>query len=386
MTASHMQAIATGADAPATDHDLTRIAAAVAALPALPAALRGQRYGPKQNTVSWLLAKTSAHTRRAYFGDLSDYLAWCDGHRLDPLTARRADLDLYASQLRSRYSASVRTVARKLAAISSWYAYLLQNSTADEAHAPAGNPASAVKRPSLARLKSPTAGLTPGQVAALEYWADREVDVRRDVYAANPSVGRAQRYLAAARDRALIRLLSSLGLRVGEAIALDLASLSYNRGHRTIRYTGKGNRPRERALDASVLEALDDYLRLRATVTGARITEMTGPLFATNVPGPAGRLSEPTVHRLVRRLARHAGIPTDRLSPHSLRHAYATTAREEGAPLEDVQDSMDHADTRTTRGYDRDRYNLDRDPARLVGARYARDRHRYIQDQTAPAD
>jgi|GEM_PF-4041773 len=56
----------------------------------------------------------------------------------------------------------------------------------------------------------------------------------------------------------------------------------------------------------------------------------------------------------------------------SLRHAYATTARKEGAPLEGAQDSMDHADPRSTRGYDRD-------PARLVGARYARDRHRYIR-------
>jgi integrase len=75
------------------------------------------------------------------------------------------------------------------------------------------------------------------------------------------------------------------------------------------------------------------------------------------------------VFRLVRRLARDAGIAGwERLSPHSLRHAFATTARAEGVPLEDVQDAMGHADPRTTRRYDRDRHNLDRDPAYTISA------------------
>jgi integrase len=79
------------------------------------------------------------------------------------------------------------------------------------------------------------------------------------------------------------------------------------------------------------------------------------------------------VFRLVRRLAREAGIAAaDRLSPHSLRHAFATAARSEGVPLEDVQDAMGHADPRTTRRYDRDRHNLDRDPAYTLAAARAR--------------
>src|SRR4029079_13100051 len=62
----------------------------------------------------------------------------------------------------------------------------------------------------------------------------------------------------------------------------------------------------------------------------------------------------------------------DRLSPHSVPHAFATTARAEGVPLEDVQDAMGHADPRTTRRYDRDRHNLDRDPAYTIAAARAR--------------
>jgi integrase/recombinase XerD len=81
------------------------------------------------------------------------------------------------------------------------------------------------------------------------------------------------------------------------------------------------------------------------------------------------RIDRQAVFRLVRRLAKEAGLPeADRLSPHSLRHAFATTARAEGVPLEDVQDAMGHADPRTTRRYDRDRHNLDRDPAYTIAA------------------
>ena len=86
-----------------------------------------------------------------------------------------------------------------------------------------------------------------------------------------------------------------------------------------------------------------------------------------------GRVDRHAVFRLVRRLAQVAGIEAaERLSPHSLRHAFATAARAEGVALEDVQDAMGHADPRTTRRYDRDRHNLDRDPAYTIAAARAR--------------
>ena len=102
------------------------------------------------------------------------------------------------------------------------------------------------------------------------------------------------------------------------------------------------------------------------------VPELTGPLLVT---ATGVRLDRHSVFRLVRRLAQAAGIPAwAKLSPHSLRHAFATTARSEGVPLEDVQDAMGHADPRTTRRYDRDRHNLDRDPAYVIWAARARRR------------
>jgi integrase/recombinase XerD len=147
-------------------------------------------------------------------------------------------------------------------------------------------------------------------------------------------------------------------VRVGELVGLDLADVGWERGHRTVRFVGKGGRPRRRVLTPGAAAALDDYLPVRGT--------QEGPLFVTS---SGARIDRHAVFRLVRRLAAEAGIAgAQRLSPHSLRHAFATAARDEGVPLEDVQDAMGHADPRTTRRYDRDRHNLDRDPAYTIAA------------------
>jgi integrase len=156
----------------------------------------------------------------------------------------------------------------------------------------------------------------------------------------------------------VITLLADLGLRVGEVVGLDLGDVGWERGHRTVRFVGKGGRPRRRVLTPDAAAALDDYLRERDAPDG--------PLFVTS---SGARLDRYAVFRLVRRLAGQAGIAgAQRLSPHSLRHAFATAARSEGVALEDVQDAMGHADPRTTRRYDRDRHSLDRDPAYTIAA------------------
>jgi integrase len=137
-----------------------------------------------------------------------------------------------------------------------------------------------------------------------------------------------------------------------------------------VRFVGKGGRPRRRALAPGTAAAVDAYLAQRAAVAGVTPDRLAGPLLVT---ATGGRLDRHAVFRLVRRLARAAGIPAwASLSPHSLRHAFATTARAEGVPLEDVQDAMGHADPRTTRRYDRDRHNLDRDPSYAIWAARAR--------------
>ncbi|MGY0004641.1 tyrosine-type recombinase/integrase [Micromonospora sp. I033] len=311
--------------------------------------------GPTDFTEAWLRnRRLSEHTRDAYRRDVTGWLSWCAGRELDPLRASFLDVNAYGRELESTPCGrggrplTPATVARRLSALSSWYDFLVKLRAVE------ANPVAAADRPRVDRDHSATVGLTPDEVDALLAAAEAET---------GPT---------AARNRATIALLADLGLRVGELVSLDIADLGAERGHRSIRFVGKGGKVRRRALTPGTAYAIDAYLAARAAAEEVTVAELTGPLLAT---ATGGRLDRHAVFRLVRRLAQAAGIPAwARLSPHSLRHAFATTARSEGVPLEDVQDAMGHADPRTTRRYDRDRHNLDRDPAYAIWAARARRR------------
>ncbi|RAO04663.1 Tyrosine recombinase XerC [Micromonospora saelicesensis] len=326
--------------------------APVLARPSAPPALPS---GPVEVTEAWLRnRRLSEHTRDAYRRDVTGWLRWCAGHDLDPLRATFLHVNEYARALESSVGArsgrtlTPATVARRLSALSSWYDFLVKLSAVP------ANPVSGADRPRVDRDHSATVGLTPEEVDALLSAADADTGA------------------TAVRNRAALALLADLGLRVGELISLDLTDLGTERGHRSVRFIGKGGKQRRRALTPGTAHAVDAYLAQRAATTGVPVPQLTGPLLVT---ASGARLDRHSVFRMVRRLARAAGIPAwAKLSPHSLRHAFATTARSEGVPLEDVQDAMGHADPRTTRRYDRDRHNLDRDPAYAVWA--ARSRRR----------
>ena len=272
-------------------------------------------------TDAWLAnRRLSAHTRAAYRRDLAGWFGWCAARGLDPGRAGFVDVNGYARMLEAGLAAS--TVARKLSALSSWYDFLLK------LDAVPGNPVAGADRPRVDRDHSGTVGLAPEEVDAL-------------LAAAAAATGP-----TAARTRAAIAPLADLGLRVGELVSLDVGDLGVERGHRSVRFVGKGGKSRRRALTPGTAAAVDAYLAAR------------GPPGRRSAAGH--RLRRPAdrhaVFRLVRRLAADAGIrAADRLSPHSLRHAFATGARAEGVALEDVQDAMGHADPRTTRRYDQDR-------------------------------
>jgi site-specific recombinase XerD len=293
----------------------------------------------EQVTEAWLAnRRLSAHTRAAYRRDVAAWLGWCAQRGLDPLRAGFLDVNAYARALeaatdpRTGRPLAPATVARKLSGLSSWYDFLAKLRAVD------ANPVGGADRPAVSRDHSATVGLTPEEVDALLAAADA---------AQGP---------AALRHRAVLALLADLGLRVGELVGLDVADIGWERGHRSVRFVGKGGKLRRRALTPAAAAAVDEYLGTRTD----------GALFVT---AGGARIDRHAVFRLVRRLARDAGIAGwERLSPHSLRHAFATTARAEGVPLEDVQDAMGHADPRTTRRYDRDRHNLDRDPAYTISA------------------
>jgi integrase/recombinase XerD len=124
-----------------------QLGSAVDELPVLPANDPRERYGVRNLTVLWLEADKSEHTRRAYYADLADWLGWCQRTGVDPLTARRADVDAWKGTFTvigtggHPKPAAAATAARRLAGVSSWYRYLVSNDVADR------NPVEATRRP-----------------------------------------------------------------------------------------------------------------------------------------------------------------------------------------------------------------------------------------------
>jgi integrase/recombinase XerD len=292
-----------------------------------------------QRLLAAFLVGYEGHTRVAYARDLADWLAFCDRHGVEPLAAHRAHVDAYARELAEVQGRARSTVARRLSALTGFYGYALDDGLIDR------SPLARVRRPKVAD-DSQTTGLDRDQLRAMLAAARQR---------AATGAGQSR------RDLALVTLLAHNGLRIGEALAADIEDLGTERGHRTLRITRKGSRQATVVLAPVTARALDDYLSDRNS----------GPLFIT---AGGRRLDEPAAFRMVRRLARAAGLDcADQLSPHSLRHAFVTLALDAGVALRDVQDAAGHADPRTTRRYDRARHNLDRAATYAVAAYLAED-------------
>ncbi|MFC4068432.1 tyrosine-type recombinase/integrase [Actinoplanes subglobosus] len=295
-------------------------------------------------TTMWLSRQRSAHTRTAYRRDLWQWGDWCAATGRNPLTARAADLDAWIVEQRATGArgrpAAESTIARRLSAVASWYDYLLVNTAADPEPLISHNPAQAAARPRIDPDDSNTVGL------------DRP---------------EADRLLAQARadsltSHAVILLLLVAGLRVGSAIDARIEDLRVDRGHRVLNLTVKGGRRRRVPLPPVLAHAIDEMLTERGNPAG-------GPLFVA----PSGLpIYELYVYRLIRRLARRAGLASaDALSPHSLRHTAITEILDAtGGDLRRAQDFAGHADPRTTRRYDRRRDQLDNHGAYLLAGRF----------------
>jgi site-specific recombinase XerD len=294
------------------------------------------------HTAAWLWSfRESAHTREAYRRDVEAFVAWCTTRDLDPVDVRRPHIDAYAANLtnlpnpRTGRPLAPATVARRLAALSSWYGYL------HDAGATAVNPMLRVRRPRLDAQHTTTVGMTAPETIAVLRAAENDTTLGPTMAAA------------------LAGFLVAIGARVSEVCALDVTDLGHNSGHRTVRLRMKGGKTRTRAVPPSLAAKLDVIC---AGHPG-------GPLFRTT---DGDRIDRYGVSRFVRRAARAAGIASaDRITPHSFRHAWATLARERGATLEERQYALGHADPRTTQRYDRARASLDRDPSYLIASAVA---------------
>lgn len=303
------------------------------------------RLGPL--VARWLLAVAeSRDTVRGYRTDIAGWFGFCTAHGLDPLEVGKSHVDVWVRWLtvtptkRTGRPPAVATIARAVAAVSSFYAFAVDEG-AVEVH-----PVRKRARPHVPNISS-TVGLSRDEARAF----------MRRLLVESP------------RDRAVVRMLLVEGLRVAELRGLDVGSVQIREGHVTIRIVGKGRKERRVVLAAPVVEAVDGYLEQRAAeqgLPGAGDLDRDTPLFTG---GGGVRLSQQAVTRIVRRIARAAGIRSwASLSPHSLRHACATLMLDAGAALHVVRDQLGHSASSTTERYDRARGALSRTGVHALAA------------------
>lgn len=263
---------------------------------------------------------TSAHTVRNYGRDVRAFAAWAAervGAKGGPPLWQTADPGLVRSFLASLHAGHARTsIARTLSGLRTFFRYLVR-----EGHL-AANPAEGLAAP-----KAPKR--LPGFLP---------VDEIFHLLGTVEGDG-----LLAARDRAILEVLYGTGIRVGELVALDGRDIKL--ASRTARVRGKGRVEREAPLTEPAARALETYLAERAAA-GVPL-EPAGPVFL-NARG--GRLSDRSVRRVLDRWIRKAAIAR-RVSPHTLRHTFATHLLAGGADLRAIQELLGHKSLSTTQKY-----------------------------------
>ena len=280
----------------------------------------------------------SAHTLRNYRSDLDtffEFAAMRQGNTAAPVDKLPFAVDHRAIReyLGRLYSARAKpaTIARKLAALRSFYRYACREGLLKE------NPAKLVSSPKLPQT-------LPAVMTTEE--TNRLIDAVGAPVEADVWRGKTPDPLLVLRDRLIFELLYGSGLRVSELVGLSFEQV--NRAGRMLLVRGKGKKERTIPFGSKASEALDAYLRERSR----RFPDGTPDGTAVLVNARGNRLTVRSAHRIVQRYARLlSGDPT--LHPHSLRHAFATHLLSEGADLRAIQELLGHSSLSSTQKYTR---------------------------------
>lgn len=268
----------------------------------------------------------SEHTIRNYGIDLRQFLGFIvqrlkeEGKEDGPPSLESVDLEIvrgYLGGLFGRYKK--KTIGRKLSSIRSFLRFLERRGQLQ------GNPAEEISTPK--EEKYVPSYLPVDEMFRLLEGPDPEAPL-------------------GSRDVAILEVLYSCGIRASELSALDVSSIDF--GQRLVRVRGKGNKERIVPIGRKALEATMDYLqKTRALRQRAGLIGGEGPLFL-NCRG--GRLTPRSIGRIVKRYEMKCGLRNP-ITPHSLRHTFATHLLDGGADLRSVQELLGHSSLSTTQKY-----------------------------------
>jgi integrase/recombinase XerD len=259
--------------------------------------------------------RLAEHTLESYARDLSALAAFADAAGRQPESLDRASLEEFVRRQMTR-GLSPRSVARAVAAVRGFYRFLVVDRRLER------NPAD--------DLRPPRAWPALPQCLSLDdvdrLLAQPDVDTPRGL-----------------RDRAMIELLYATGLRVSELVGVRMADLHMDEQYLTC--IGKGSKERIVPIGE---QASDWITRYRATARRELLKARTTPRLFVNARG--GSLSRVGFWKILKQYGRAAGLPRT-LSPHVLRHSFATHLLERGADLRAIQLMLGHADLSTTQIY-----------------------------------
>ena len=270
----------------------------------------------------------AANTLQAYRRDLEDFLAFLDRQAKSLAAAAPAEIGAYLRAL-SESGLAPASRARRLSAIRQLFKFLVGEGVVAE------DPVLGFAGPRQGRPLPRT--LSIGEV-------DRLLEAARR----GTQVTRGRQRVRALRLHALIETLYATGLRVTELVTLPRSVLAGD--DRVLSVMGKGGRERIVPLTPAARAALDRYLNV-----GREDGEDVAPMIATKwlfaSRGAEGHLTRQRLAQELKGLAVEAGLDADRVSPHVLRHAFASHLLDRGADLRSVQQLLGHADISTTQIY-----------------------------------
>jgi len=260
----------------------------------------------------------SRHTLRAYGRDLDEFAAFLEGssRSSDPSDVTKLDVRAFLAHLHEK-GVEKRTSARKLSALRSFFKFLLARRVVR------ANPCLAVRSP---RLPKTLPNFLAEDAAARLVTAPAGCDV------------------FACRDRAMLETLYSAGLRVGELVALNTSDVDLI--SEVVRARGKGKKERLVPIGRPAVEAIEAYLAARRAARD--FVEVEAEVLFLNRFGR--RLTERSVARILDKYLKLAGLPPG-VSPHTLRHSFATHLLDRGADLRSVQELLGHENLSTTQIY-----------------------------------
>lgn len=265
------------------------------------------------------------NTQLAYGRDLKDFHDWITRKGVDFDTAERETIEAYLVHCDEQGLARA-TRARRLASIRQLYRFAFEEGLRGD------NPALRIRGPS--RQRSLPGTLTEDEVSAMLDCAQRHGRTATD----------------RARTTAMIEILYATGLRVSELVTLPIAAA---RGKpEVLLVRGKGRKERLVPLSGPAQIALSDWLVHRDAADGVRVSKGHRPsAFLFPSRAKAGHITRQSFFLTIKALAREAGIDPGRVTPHTLRHAFATHLLEHGADLRAIQLLLGHADLSTTEIY-----------------------------------